>query len=98
MLRPLRILLTALIPTGFTAVAEESVNYEEHIKPIFREHCLKCHGDDEQKADLNLQTHAGALKGGSGGAVVVAGRASQSLLFQSTLIPRTMRGCRRRNR
>lgn len=87
MLRPLRILLTALISTGVTAVAEESVNYEEHIKPIFREHCLKCHGDDEQKADLNLQTHAGALKGGSGGAVVVAGRASQSLLFQSITDP-----------
>lgn len=87
MLRLRFILLPALVWSGLAAAAEETVTYDEHIKPIFREHCLKCHGDDEQKADLNLQTHAGTLKGGSGGAVVVAGRASQSLLFQSITDP-----------
>ena len=58
------------------------MTYEEHIKPILREHCLKCHGEDEQKAELNQQTHASTLKGGSAGGAVVAGRSSQSLLFQ----------------
>lgn len=65
----------------------ETINYEEHIKPIFRQHCLKCHGDDKQKADLNLQSFAGALKGGSGGEVVIAGRSSQSLLLDSITDP-----------
>ena len=76
------------VPASRAAGADqETVNYEEHIKPIFREHCLKCHGDDEQKADLNLQSHAGTLKGGGGGDAVVAGRASQSLLFQAITDP-----------
>jgi mono/diheme cytochrome c family protein len=87
MRRVFLLFLPALGFAGGTAAEPAAVNYEEHIKPIFREHCLKCHGEDEQKADLNLQTHAGTLKGGSGGAVVVAGRSSQSLLFQSITDP-----------
>ena len=60
----------------------EAVNYDDHVKAVFRQHCVACHGDDKQKADLNLQTYAATLKGGSGGPAVVAGRSSQSLLFQ----------------
>ena len=50
----------------WSACAATPPNYEEHIKPIFREHCLKCHGEDEQKADLNLGSFATVSKGGSG--------------------------------
>jgi WD40 repeat protein len=57
------------------------VSYDTDIKPIFRRHCLKCHGDDVQKADLNLQSYAAMIKGGSAGKVLIAGRTSQSLLF-----------------
>lgn len=85
--RSLLVLAAALISPRSEAVEPEVVNFEEHIKPILREHCLKCHGEDEQKADLNLQTHAGALKGGSGGPAVVAGRASQSLIFKAITDP-----------
>jgi len=63
------------------------LNYEEHIKPIFRQHCLTCHGDDKQKADLNLQSYANTLKGGSGGEAVTAGRSSQSLLYKAITDP-----------
>lgn len=65
------------------AAAEAPPNYEEHIKPIFREHCLKCHGEDEQKADLNLGSFATVSKGGSGGPAVTPGRSSTSLLFKA---------------
>lgn len=70
----------ALAPGTFAA---EPVNYASDILPIFRRHCLKCHGEDTQKADLNLQNYATALKGGSGGKVLTAGRSSASLLFQA---------------
>ena len=73
------LLLPALINTA--SAADPLITYDEHIKPIFREHCLKCHGDDEQKADLNLASFTAVLKGGSGDKAVVPGRASQSLLF-----------------
>lgn len=75
----LLLLLPALITTA--SAADPVITYDEHIKPIFREHCLKCHGDDEQKADLNLANFTAVLKGGSGDKAVIAGRASQSLLF-----------------
>lgn len=57
-------------------------NYSDDIKPILRQHCLKCHGDDKQEADLNLQGYAPLLRGASSGKVVEAGRSSQSVLFQ----------------
>ena len=57
-------------------------NFIDHIKPILRQHCLKCHGEDMQEADLNMQAYAALLRGGSGGKIVEAGRSSQSLMFQ----------------
>ena len=63
--------------------ADEIVNYSEDIEPILRRHCFKCHGNDEQNADLNLQNYATLLKGGSAGPVVKPGRPSASVLFQA---------------
>jgi hypothetical protein len=80
------VIFVALLCGGVIARADDkpvAVNYDEHIKPIFRQHCLKCHGDDQQKAGLNLQSFEAVLKGGSGGKAVVPGRASASLLYQA---------------
>ncbi len=79
----LLLLFVAILTSVQAFAAEPNISYEEHIKPIFRENCLKCHGEDEHKAGLNLSTHANVLKGGSGGAAVVAGRASASLIYQA---------------
>lgn len=69
----------------FIARADETPppNFDEQIKPIFRQHCVKCHGDDKQNADLDLQTFDAVLRGGSGGKVVVKGRSNESLLFKA---------------
>ena len=61
----------------------EAITFKDHVKPILRQYCLKCHGNDEQNADLNLQTYATLLKGGSGGAVVKPGRPEASVLFEA---------------
>ncbi|MEE3371491.1 MAG: c-type cytochrome domain-containing protein [Planctomycetota bacterium] len=63
--------------------AGDVVSYTADIKPILRRHCFKCHGNDEQNADLNLQNYATLLKGGSAGPVVKPGRPSASLLYQA---------------
>lgn len=74
----------ALILTGRSVGADDTpVNFNDDIKPILRQHCLKCHGDDKQEAGINLQGYESLLKGGSGGVVVEAGRSSQSALFQA---------------
>jgi hypothetical protein len=70
-------LLSAI--SGFGAVP----SWEKDVRPIFKNRCFKCHGDDEQKADLNLQSLEAALKGGSSGEVLKKGRPNSSLLMQS---------------
>lgn len=59
------------------------VTFDDHIKPVLRRHCLKCHGNDEQNADLNLQSYSTLMTGGSAGAVVKAGRPDASILFRA---------------
>ena len=67
------------------AVAADSkvVTYVDQVRPILQQYCLKCHGNDEQNADLNLQSYATLMAGGSAGAVVKAGRPAASILYQA---------------
>ena len=58
-------------------------NYNDHIKPLFRDHCLKCHNSDDANADLDLSSFAATMKGGSSGAVVKAGLPESSQLFRA---------------
>ena len=75
------------IAMGADEGAADALTYDDHIKPILRQYCLKCHGDDTHEADLNLQSHASLLKGSSGGKVVEAGRSSQSKLLLAIINP-----------
>jgi hypothetical protein len=71
------------VVVSMCAHAEAPVVFEGRVREIFRARCLKCHSDDEQKSDLNLQQYATAMKGGSGGAAIIPGRPNSSPLFQS---------------
>jgi hypothetical protein len=66
-----------------TFAAEPVVTYDDQIRPIFHDRCMKCHGEDGPQVGLNLSAYATAVKGGSTGPVLVAGRASASLLFKA---------------
>jgi len=59
--------------------------FEGKIRPLFEEHCLKCHSEkhNKRKGGLLLDRKAGWLEGGdSGEAVVIPGDVSQSLLLK----------------
>ena len=60
---------------------EQMVNFEDHIKPIFREHCTACHSESDKESDLALDTYGATLAGGSSGEVIVEGNAGASRLF-----------------
>ncbi|MDB5387868.1 MAG: repeat-containing protein [Planctomycetaceae bacterium] len=81
--RLLRLTVLLLFAGGSTFAADKPVTYDEQIRPILKQYCFKCHGEDQQKADLNLSAFRSVVKGGSAGKVVIAGRASASLLFQA---------------
>jgi mono/diheme cytochrome c family protein len=81
-MKPFALLLLGSVALPALA-ATPAPSWEDDIRPILKARCWKCHSDDEQKADLNLQTLAAALKGGSGGEVLKKGRPNSSLLMQS---------------
>ena len=55
--------------------------FDDDVLPVFRQHCLNCHGNDKQKGDLNLATYAALQKGGAGGAVLTPGDPGKSRVY-----------------
>lgn len=78
--------IVACVAFTGTAFAADP-NFNDDIKPLLQQYCLKCHGDDTSEADINLQSYGTLLRGGGGGKVVEAGRSSQSLLLQAITNP-----------
>ncbi len=61
---------------------EAKITYDDHVKPVLREHCFTCHNMANAKSDLTLDSYAGIIKGGAGGEVVLAGDVDSSRLYQ----------------
>ena len=57
------------------------VTYDDHVRPILREHCFACHGQDKGEGGLKLDTYAKIMAGGASGEVVLAGDTGSSRLF-----------------
>ncbi len=59
----------------------QPVDFERDIQPIFRDHCLSCHGETTQESDYRLDVREIAMRGGSlGEAPIVAGNSEASPL------------------
>jgi hypothetical protein len=41
------------------------IDFQRDVQPIFREHCISCHGPDQQLSGLRLDRRADAMRGGS---------------------------------
>ena len=39
---------------AFVGAQPKKVTFEEHVRPLLKEYCYRCHGEDEQNADLDL--------------------------------------------
>jgi len=46
------------------------ITFEDHIKPIFRTHCLNCHNQGEKKGGLALDSFTATVEGGGSGEIV----------------------------
>ena len=57
--------------------------FENSIRPLLIEQCLRCHGEEKPKAGLRLDSRAALLAGGRRGAAAVAGDPEASLLVQA---------------
>ncbi len=59
--------------------------FEKKIRPLFTEHCYKCHSatSEKIKGGLRLDTRDGVLKGGDTGPAIVTGDPEKSLLIKA---------------
>ena len=62
---------------GYTQAA----SFARDVQPVLKEHCVKCHGGDKIRGDLDLSTRAGLLKGGEQGPSAIPGKADESFLM-----------------
>lgn len=80
--RPIRLTLGLACVLLLTNASQGAVDFENAIRPLLRDHCLACHGNDRQEGGLRLDRRSAALKGGDSGEVIVAGQPSQSELIR----------------
>ena len=62
---------------------EQATFFESKVRPLFVEHCYKCHGPDEQKSGLRLDSRQAMLAGGESGPAIDPGKPEASLLIDA---------------
>ncbi len=67
--------------SAFAIEDEKKITFDDHIKPIFREHCTVCHKQGDKAGGLALDTFADSLAGGSSGNVIASGNSGNSRLY-----------------
>lgn len=74
--------LFAVLPfSGLAASGQEKINFEDHVKPIFRDKCLSCHNTNKKSSDLDLSSYSSLMQGGASGAVIEPGNSGNSYLY-----------------
>jgi mono/diheme cytochrome c family protein len=57
-----------------------NVSFQAHVLPIFQQHCVECHGDEEAEEGLKLTNYRTVLGGSQNGSVVEPGDPEGSYL------------------
>jgi hypothetical protein len=71
-----------------SAAADDKVDFEKQILPVFAQHCGKCHGEKQASGKMRLHT-AAALKEkwDADKELIVAGEPDKSELYQRLVLP-----------
>src|SRR5579864_5039704 len=83
--RPSFALLFLGLPFSAVSHAEDKVQFNRDVRPIFSDTCFQCHGPDEKKrkAGLRLDTRDTAVKPAESGAIaIVPGKPEESELVK----------------
>jgi len=77
------ILCTLACHQSALSAADPEQFFESHVRPILAEHCVRCHGAEEQSGNLRLDSGAALRAGGDHGAALDAAQPAASLLLQA---------------
>jgi hypothetical protein len=79
-------LLMAAVASVPAPVRAEGVparpSFDDHVQPLLRARCVKCHGPVKPKAKLNLSGARAMARGGESGEVVAPGSLEESTLWE----------------
>lgn len=90
-------LVTVSLVTGSAARAEDADAatpeateeqlhfFERNVRPLLLESCTSCHGEEQQEAELRLDSRAAMLEGGDRGPAIIPGNSAESLLILAVL-------------
>lgn len=66
------------------ALSEDDAQFfEQSVRPLLAENCVKCHGPTKQEGDLRLDSREAFLKGGASGSVIDTEDREESLLLSA---------------
>ena len=66
-------------------------DFHTEVRAVLESTCISCHGTNEQKGGLRLDTLAFAKEGGDSGPALVAGNKSESILLKEFIYQLKMR-------
>ena len=69
--------------SSFAADTDQLAFFENNIRPLLIERCIKCHGPKKAESGLRLDTIATVLKGGDSGPAVIPGQPDDSLIIKA---------------
>ncbi len=73
---------------GNCGLAQDKVDFQTQIQPIFVEHCIKCHGEKQASGKMRLHTAASLKeKWDADKELLVAGEPEKSELHQRLTLP-----------
>jgi hypothetical protein len=78
----LREMLTKKRPAGGAAAGGGSVSFERDVAPILAARCLNCHGANNPRGRLRMDTFDGIVQGGGSGVLLVPNKPAESVLVQ----------------
>ncbi|QDT01143.1 c-type cytochrome domain-containing protein [Adhaeretor mobilis] len=78
--------LAPLIATSQSFAADAPIDFQTQIQPIFKQHCVKCHGEKKALKKLRLDS-AEQIQAFHEDHLVVAGKPDASELFERLVLP-----------
>ena len=79
----LSVLIAILFVASPATAQKADDHFEKKVRPLFQAHCVKCHGPDQTKGGLRLDTAEGFAKGSVSGPAVVTGDPDKSRLVRA---------------